>query len=120
MPDNNDFFNEYREALKAQADKVQSAAEVWQAEESKLFRMQREYGEKYKAKVIRRFLNAWNNSGKFARDDELTNAVFYLAGLELEEGIPTPKIELNFDKLNNTFHLKYYNVRCKRWIELKP
>ena len=80
--------------------------------------LQIKFTDQYKHLIIKKYLNIWDQ-GKFPLDNELTDMIFSLAGLPLEDGKTKPKtiITLN-DKCE--FKLKYFNKRLKSWVEVKP
>ena len=75
----------------------------------------------YKLDVIRYYMAIWDNiNGKFPKDEELTKAIFYLAGLDISDFQDNrkPKIEIKILS-NNKIKLSYFNNRLETWIELK-
>ncbi|KKQ34590.1 MAG: hypothetical protein US52_C0053G0013 [candidate division WS6 bacterium GW2011_GWA2_37_6] len=103
-------MTDYRKALQTQKAKVKQ-------EIDKYFQLEKRFRNEYKLSVIRKYMTLWDKSGKFPLDPELTDTIFYLAGMPTES---PPKIEFTLDKCTYTYHLKYFNKRLNQYIELEP
>lgn len=116
-PDMEQFKADYQAKLRQAKEKREQALKAFEQADSEYNRIQYHYAEKYKSLVAKRFLKAWNSpKGKFPKDDELTDAIFFLAGLEVEN---PPNITLHYDSITCKFRLTYYNRRLKKYEELK-
>lgn len=117
-PDMEQFKATYQAKLKQAKEYREQALKAYEQADTEYSKVQYYYAEKYKSFIAKRFLKAWNSpTGKFPKDDELTDAIFFLAGLEVERA---PDITLHYDSLTCTFRLTYYNRRLKKHQELKP
>lgn len=117
------FAEVYSTRLAEQKKIVSDLAFEHGRQESKLCAIQREYGEKYKIAIVKRFMATWEKSGKFPADDELTKVIFYLAGMEIkgmeldcDNSVP----DTSLMEIDGVFCFKYLNVRLHSWMELKP
>jgi len=110
----NNFLTNYSEVISEQKKKVQDALESWELEDKNLFELQRKYANRYKKEICKYYMNLWNKSGKFPRDDELTDAVFFIGGLDIERQAPDIRLSL----YDNQFRLEYKNTRLDLWVKL--
>jgi len=117
------FISTYSLTLANQRYTINKLTKDLEIEKARLLLLQKEYGERYKIAIVKKYMSFWSKSGKFPMDDELTKVVFYIGGLDIEtldldcsNKIPKTELKLN----NNTFCFKYYNDRLEAWMELKP
>ena len=116
--DNNFLSLVYSEKLAKQKEKIFTLQTDLTKEKTNLELLQKQFVVKYKHEIVRKYMKLRNKSGKFPYDDELTDVIFHLGGLEIKSKAPNIRIKL--DNITNTFKVTYYNKHLSEWIKLEP
>ena len=123
IPDNSDiygFFEDCKKQLDSKRLEVTQAYDAYNKLERDFLTLQERLIKRYRYQVALSYLRAWDKSGKWPKDDELTNVIFILLGQQIDTSQKIPNIETFIDPVKNTITVRYLNSRLSKWLVLYP
>lgn len=113
---NNDILEQYKKRFLELDREHRIAFTTYQKKTDQVKAFFEKYKDAYIKIIAKSYLTKWNNSGKFPKDEELTNCIFHLAGLPYDESL-APEIKIVMVS-GESFQLSYLNKRLNQWITL--
>ena len=117
---NKEKLSDYKSIILDKKQDLIAVTKLYEETEREYNNLQRKYAKIYENLIVKKYTALWDKSGEFPKDDELTNVIFYLAGINRDDLTHIPNTEIRFNNEKGDFVFKYFNKRLNKYIRLEP